>query len=106
MQQLILRIRPTTGMEDLDLDKIRARIQRLTTWQAELQDSRLSDAPYVSVIARIPQLDAAAMTELKRAFARLPHMSVLLWQRIGDETLLQTADLATVTQAARQYPKP
>lgn len=106
MQQLILRIRPTTGMEDLDLDKIRARIQRLTTWQAELQDSRLSDAPYVSVIARIPQLDAAAMTELKRAFARLPRMSVHLWQRIGDETLLQTADLATFTQAARQYPKP
>lgn len=101
MHQILLRIRPTTVLEDLKLDLIRRRMQRLTNWQAELQDTRLSDAPYVSVIAQIPQLDAAAVDEIKRAFTRLPHMRVQIWQRVGEEIPLQSANLIIVTAAAQ-----
>jgi hypothetical protein len=101
MHQILLRIRPAAVMEDLNLEIIRARAQRLTNWQADLQDTRLSDAPYVTVIAKIPQLDAAAVAELKRAFARLPRMRAQVWQRVGEETPLQRANLTVLTEASQ-----
>jgi len=87
-------------MEDIDLDLIQERMKDLVDWQPELQDTRLSDAPYVTVIVLIPTIDAKAVMRLKAAFGHLRRMRIWLWQRIGVEVPLDAVDVAVLSQTA------
>jgi hypothetical protein len=90
-------------MEDLDLDTVGERVRRLEDWRAELHDTRLSDAPYVSITVDLPSIGEPEVARLKEAFSDLPHMRVSLWQR-GAEVPLQAADVSALEIAARSLP--
>ena len=94
MEKIILRIRPTETMDDLDLELIRQRIEPFEDWSAELHDTRLSDATYVTVTVEIPALDEKSLARLKTAFAGLPRMRAMLFRRVGVEIALETANAA------------
>jgi hypothetical protein len=92
MIELIIRIRPLETMDDLDIDEVRQRAAGLQAWEAELHDSRLGDAPFVTVVARTGVPDREAVRELKAAFARLPRMTALVWRSPRDEQPLEALD--------------
>lgn len=102
--RIVLVVRPQEVMDDLDLDLLRTRIDGLAGWQAEVQDSRLSDAPYVIVVAspRSAEVDTAAVRELQQAFGDLPRMSVRLWQGVGDEASLDRIDPTRLAEVAEE----
>jgi hypothetical protein len=80
-------------MDDLDLDLVRDRMARLPDWRTELRDTRLSDAPYVTVVAEIPALHEQAFEQLRVAFSNLPRMRAMIWRRPGLEIPIEEADL-------------
>ena len=88
-------------MDDLDLDLVRARAELLIDWDAELQDTRFSDAPYVTVVLRMPKIDAEVLHRLKATFAGLGRMRALLWQSQGVEIPLAAAKLVNLKRAMR-----
>lgn len=100
MARIVLRIRPLEIMEDLQIDTIRERVSQLADLGAELQDTRLSDAPYVTVVADPPTIGDDTLARLQAAFAGLPRMRAWLWQGVGAETLLDEADLEVLERAA------
>lgn len=100
MKQVVLRVRPAEVMEDLNLDLVRRRFARLAPWRAELRDTRLSDATYVTVVATIDVIDAAAADALQRGLADLPRMRVVVWRGPGSETPLALVDAAALNDAA------
>ena len=106
MKRVVLRVRPAEVMDDLNLDLIRRRLARLAPWRAELRDTRLTDAPYVTVVASIDAIDDAAADALRRGLADLPRMRVLLWRGPGAETPLAQADTAALAAAAERVPAP
>ncbi len=103
MGKIVLRLRPAEVMEQINLDLIRDAMRDLQGWGPELQDTRLSDAPYVSVIVKIPEIDARALARLKNAFANLPGMHARIMLAIGEELPLDAVDLAGLTRAAAAW---
>ena len=101
MKPIVLRIRPAEIMEDLDLDVVRERATRLADWATDVQDTRLFDAPYVSVVVTMPAINFETAARLKAAFADLPRMRANVWQRIGAEVPLAAADLAVLEEASQ-----
>ncbi len=102
MSEIIVRIRPRDTMDDLDVDLVQARAERLTDWKAEFHDTRLSDAPYVTFVLRIPEITAEAVAQLKTEFGDLPRMRARLYTETGNEIPLATAELEGVKRADRQ----
>lgn len=96
----MLRVRPEEVMEDLDLEVIGERLRHLEGWTAELLDSRLSDAPYVTVVAEIPEIDPEAVRRLQQALGDLPRMRAGLWRSVDAEMPLAEADGAILEEAA------
>jgi hypothetical protein len=80
--------------------RVRDRMRQLALWPSELQDTRLSDAAYVSVVIEVPAVDAAALARLKAAFAGLPKMHARLVLAIGVELPLEGIDLDQLNAAA------
>ena len=97
MPRIVLRVRPAEVMDDLRLALIQERARRLPDWDIEVHDTRLSDAPYISIAARMPAITEETVARLKAAFADLPGMRVLLWQRVGVERSLQDVDPAILS---------
>ena len=106
MKRVVLRVRPAEVMDDLDLDLVRRRLERLAPWRAELRDTRLSDATYVTVVATIDAIDAAAAETLRRGLADLPRMRVMVWRGPGSETPLARIDAAALDEAAERIDGP
>jgi len=102
MTRIVIRIRPAEVMDDLDLDIVRERAALLREWQAEVKDSRLGDAPYVTVVATTPVVTAERIAELKGALGELPRMRALVWLSPTDEVPLDVANAATFQVAARE----
>jgi hypothetical protein len=100
MRRVVLRVRPEETMDDLDLAQVRQRLARLRGWQTELRDTRLSDATYVTVVATVDAIDAAATETLRQELSDLPRMRVFLWRGLGEETPLALADASTLNEAA------
>jgi hypothetical protein len=101
MGKIVLRIRPAEVMEDIDLAFLRHRMKQLAGWESELQDTRLSDAPYVSVVMQVTAIDAAALARLKAAFAGLPKMRALIVLSVGVELPLDAIGVDQLRAAAR-----
>jgi hypothetical protein len=101
MGNIVLRIRPAEVMEDIDLAVIRHRMKHLAGWESELQDTRLSDAPYVSVVVLVTVIDAAALARLKATFAGLPKMRAQIVLSVGVELPLDAIDVHQLRAAAR-----
>jgi hypothetical protein len=99
MPRIVLRVRPQEVMDDLDLDAVGERLNRLS-WDAELQDARLSDAPYVVVVVDLPETSDEALSRLQEAFGDLPRMRVGLFRSTDEETPLERADLAALREGA------
>ncbi len=96
-----MRIRPLEVIDDLDLDIVRARAERLTSWNVEVQDSRLSDAPYFTLILRLPEIGSGSLIQIKQAFADLGRMRAVLWSAKGKEVPLTKAKLDDLDGASR-----
>jgi hypothetical protein len=103
MPRLVLRVRPLETMGDLDVGAVREHAARLEMWEAEVRDTRLSDAPFVTVVVAAPGLTPEALASLKAGFTQLPRVRVVVWLKEGVESPLETADLAALAQAAASY---
>lgn len=103
MPSLVLRVRPKVSVTDVDLDDLRARLARLREWTADVRDTRLSDAPYVTVVAETTRLDEDAAAALRDVLLRVPRADVDLWLGIGTQRPLETCDLATLEAAAAAF---
>ena len=103
MGKIVLRLRPAEVMEQINLDLIREAMRYLPDWETELQDTRLSDAPYVSVLVKIPEIDSKALARLQGAFASLPGMRAKVMLAVGEELPLEAIDLAGLTRAAAAW---
>jgi hypothetical protein len=101
MGKIVLRIRPAEVMEDIDLAFIRNRMKHLAGWVSELQDTRLSDAPYISVVVQVTAIDAAALARLKATFAGLPKMRAQVVLSVGVELPLDAIEVDQLRTAAR-----
>ncbi|MQA86728.1 MAG: hypothetical protein GEV03_19385 [Streptosporangiales bacterium] len=104
MARVVLRIRPAEVVADLDLAVVETRAGRLTGWRAEVHDTRLSDATYLSVVVTADEIDDAAAVELRDAFRALPRMAAYVVRAIGDEEPLERADAALLRTAAKAFP--
>ncbi len=100
MKQIILRIRPAEVMDDLDIEVIQTRVALLTGWEVEVRDTRLSDAPYITVIVNPRTIDPEMAAQLKSAFAGLPRMCARVWRRSSSEVPLALADCDLLEKAA------
>ncbi len=81
-------------MEDLDLDLIQKRVMHLKDWEIKVHDTRLSDAPYISVVVKIPVINIDTLNRLKEAFKDMPCMYAMVWIRAGVEVPLNLVDIA------------
>ena len=89
MPRFIIRIRPRVVVTDLDPEILRARARALVGWHVDVDDTRLTDAPFLTVVAeRDEPLDAEAERALKDAFADLPGMIAYVWKGPGTEEVL------------------
>lgn len=103
MRQVLLRVRARTAPEDLDLDELRRRLAQASSWRCEIDDTRLSDAPFVSVIAGTDTIDDASTETLRAALADLERMRVAVWSGIGAESPLDSAGPATLDAASHAF---
>ncbi len=104
MARVVLRFRAVETVADLDLAAVTEHAERLGRWQAEVFDTRLSDAPYVSVVVTIADVDDEAAEELRGTFLDLPGMTPYVLGAIGDEVPLERADTALLETAGRAFP--
>ena len=103
MPRLVLRVRPEGLLTDLDLEQLRERLARLSGWASEVRDTRLSDAPYVTVVAETATLDEGAAAMLRAALADLEAMDVNVWLGIANERTLESCDLASLNAGAAAF---
>jgi hypothetical protein len=103
--RLLLHVWPAQVLEDLDLDLLTARAAALEGWQVELHDTRLSDAPYVTVVAEAADITSGELDRLQVAFADLPQMDARLWVGVGKEVSLASVDAALIREAAARTPQ-
>lgn len=103
MNKIILRIRPEQSIEELDLNVIKQRAMMFKNGEARVHDSRISDAPYITVIVMISIIDDASMSQLKEIFTNLLHMHVNVLQEIGLEICLNEADVTIFKKAACSF---
>jgi hypothetical protein len=99
MHRIIVRIRPREVIEDIDLDAILARIKNFDA--AEIVDSRISDAPYVTVIVKTPTIDNKVLTELKSRLSNLQSMYAELIVGVGTELPIEDVDIAALENASQ-----
>ncbi|MGH3811174.1 MAG: hypothetical protein ACRDUV_01805 [Pseudonocardiaceae bacterium] len=104
MARVLLRFRAVETVVDLDLAAVTERAERLNRWQAEVFDTRLSDAPYVSVVVTIDDVDDEAVEELRATFLDLQGMTPHVLRAIGDEVPLERADTALLETAGHSFP--
>lgn len=102
--RVIVRLRPSESISAIDLHAIQAQLREIVDFDPELVDSRLSDAPYVTIIVRIDATQGAALDRLKRALRGLPGLLPHLYMAPGKEIALDEADLASLELAARAVP--
>lgn len=100
MERVVVRVRPIEVMDDLDLDVVERRLRGLSEWAVEVDDTRLTDATYVTVVAEHERIDEASITRLREALADLPRMRALLWRRSAPEVPLESAPLSAFVDAA------
>lgn len=100
MPEIVLRIRPDAVMGDLDLDRIRVWAGRLPGWTTEVRDTRLTDAPYITVIATTPAITNEVANTLRSRSSDLPRMGVFIWCGVGREVPLDKADVKVLEDAA------
>jgi hypothetical protein len=103
MGKIVVRFRPVEVMEQINLDLIRQAMGYVPDWETELQDTRLSDAPYVTVIVNIPEINQKALARLQGALANLPGMRAKVMLAIGEELPLEAVDLAGLARAAAAW---
>ncbi|WP_433270658.1 hypothetical protein ACQPZF_10395 [Actinosynnema sp. CS-041913] len=103
MPRIILRFRPTT-LASLDLAAVQERAARLSRWQAEVVDTRLFDATFLSAVLTIATIDDAAVAELRAAFTDLPGTQAYVLRAIGDEHPLDQAGQQLLDTAGRAFP--
>jgi hypothetical protein len=101
MATIVLRIRPTDSMDDLDLSAIRDRMRPLTDLSPELDDARLSDAPYVSLTLDLPVTDARMVRRLQDALSGLEGIVVQVWNGQPQPLRLMDVDAETLANAAQ-----
>ena len=101
MATIVLRIRPIESMDDLDLSEIRDRLRRLSDLSPELDDTRLSDAPYVSLKLDLPLIDATLVQRLREALADLQGVVVQVWNGRPQPTRLTDATAETLENASK-----
>lgn len=104
MARVILRFRPATTLAGLNLAAVQERAAQLSRWRAEVVDTRLSDATFISAVLTTTTVDAAAVAELHTAFADLPGMHPYVLRAIGDEHPLDQADQELLDTAGRAFP--
>ncbi|HEX2049183.1 MAG TPA: hypothetical protein VHJ34_00960 [Actinomycetota bacterium] len=103
MRHVLLRVRARTEPEDLDVDEVRRRLAQATSWRCEVDDTRLSDAPFVSVIAGTDVIDDASTETLRAALADLERMRVTVWSGSGQESPLESATAEALGAASRAF---
>lgn len=67
----------------------------------ELRDTRLSNAPFVTLILDLPTLDAKHLTRLRRALPDAPYLTVSVWTGYGQSVRLADANPETLIAAAQ-----
>jgi hypothetical protein len=101
VQRIVLRIRAIESMADLDLGLVRQSVRALEDLDPEVRDTRLSDAPYVTVTLGLERPDEAMLHRLQEAFRDLPRVVVQLWAGAGRVVSLQSARPADLEAASR-----
>jgi hypothetical protein len=102
MKKIILRARPKEVMEDINLDVILEHVSRLGQMaETEIIDSRLTDAPYITIIVKVLDVDNAVLDQLKSDLSDLAGMNVKVWRRGGKEVPLDEIDLSGLKEAAQ-----
>jgi len=101
MTAIVLRIRPIESMDDLDLSAIRDRMGRLSDLSPELDDTRLSDAPYVSLKLDLPLIDTALVQRLRDALSDLEGVVVQVWNGRPQPTRLSDANAEALESASQ-----
>jgi hypothetical protein len=98
-----VRVRPLEVMDDLDLDLVQAKVGQLRNWEVEFQDTRLSDAPYVTLIMKLPEINLQVLTQLKTTFADFGRMRAQLWIEQGVEVPISTIQIADLERASQKF---
>ena len=101
MNRILLRIRPLETMNDLNLELIQKRASSLADWSARVSDTRLSDAPYISMTIDLPEVSEDELVRLKEALLGMPRMPVYLWMGRKREMALDLVDVKALDEAAR-----
>jgi hypothetical protein len=98
--RLVVRVRPENTIDDLDISVVRERVDGLSGWDVEVEDTTLYDATYVTVVARPEKLDDDAIEALRSALANLPQMRPMVWRRSASDVPLAEADPETLRTIA------
>jgi hypothetical protein len=104
MVRVVLHLRPTETVAGLELGVVEERATQLTAWRAEVQDTRLSDAPFLTVVVTGVEINDHAAAELRDAFRDLPTMTAYVVHAIGDERPLEQTDTDLLQTAAHAFP--
>ncbi|WP_433727405.1 hypothetical protein ACQP2Y_12315 [Actinoplanes sp. CA-051413] len=104
MARIVVRLRPTETVGELDVDAVAARVADLTRWRAEVVDTRLSDAPYLTVVATTEDIDDAAAAELRDALREPVAARAYLVSAVGREQPLEGAGTEDLRAAACATP--
>lgn len=100
--KIILRVRPKEVMEDINLNIISEHTSQLgADAETEIIDSRLTDAPYVTIIVKVLDVDNELLDQLKSNLSDLAGMNVKVWQRAGKEVPLDELDVTGLKEAAQ-----
>lgn len=67
----------------------------------EITDSRLADAPYVTITVKVQDIDNEILDRLKSNLCGLAHMNVKVWRRAGEELPLDEIDFIGLKDAAQ-----
>ena len=102
--RFLIRLRPTGMLADLDPVATQARLAGLEGVDIAVQDSRATDAPYLTVVVAAETLDDALVARLKGVLAGLRGARACLWLGPVDEIAFDDADAAALERAARAVP--
>jgi hypothetical protein len=105
MARVVLRLRPTGTFAEMDPGTVATHLGRLRRWQTEVVDSRISDAPYLTVLASIEDIDDDAAAELRDVLGGVPAMRTYLLRTVSDEWPLRDAGADALRAAATAVPE-
>jgi len=100
MPTIVLLVRPIESIDELDVGAIRDRMRRLTDLSPDLQDARLSDAPYVTLTLDLPVIDATMVQRLQDVLSDLEGVAVQVWNGQPQPPRLTDVDAETLEHAS------